>query len=70
LGERLPAAVVVVGVGVVPNDMLAVAAGFAAAGLDAARDMAAAKKLLERRILISAVRLPDPAADLRALARS
>lgn len=42
----------------------------AAAGLDAARDVAAAKRLVERRTPVSATRLLDPAADLRALARS
>jgi 3-phenylpropionate/trans-cinnamate dioxygenase ferredoxin reductase component len=42
----------------------------AAAGLDAARDVAAAKRLVERRTPVSASNLLDPAADLRALARS
>ncbi len=42
----------------------------AAAGLDAARDVAAAKRLVERRTPVSATRLLDPAADLRALAWS
>ncbi|WP_433227002.1 NAD(P)/FAD-dependent oxidoreductase [Actinomadura formosensis] len=42
----------------------------AAAGLDTVRDLAAARKLIETRTMVSAGKLLDPATDLRLLARS
>ncbi|MES9537678.1 FAD-dependent oxidoreductase [Actinomadura sp. NPDC000600] len=42
----------------------------AAAGLDTVRDLAAARKLIETRAMVSAGKLLDPEADLRLLARS